>query len=164
MIMVFAAGVAACRASPEVSVEGLDEPPRDFVLGVTVVSPNVSDPDRARRPARYIVEADGVLRASVGPGSSAETFPPRTRRLTPRQQDQLWRAVRETGLLAPDHPARVGNPSVVPPNPRRPGAIVYVAAGGDRRYWLVALDEDTPDAAGVRLLIDRLASLAWVPE
>lgn len=164
MIAAVAACLAGCRASPKVPVEALDEPPRDFALAVTVVSPLGDDAERALRPAKYIVEADGVLRASVGPGSNTETFPPRTRQLTPRQHDQLWRAVRETGLLAPDHPARVGDPSVVPPNPRRPGATIFVAAEGQRRYWLVALDEQDPDAAGVRLLIDRLASLAWVTE
>src|SRR5438105_14278814 len=73
-----ARGEAARAAVPR-------ERPADFTLAATVLSPGSVDAKklpRSLRPGRYIVEADGVLRAATGPGATTTTYPRRTRQLT----------------------------------------------------------------------------------
>ncbi len=159
--------LSGCASSNVEEILISDIPPADFSVAVTVYGPvddatPIHDRPRPLRPSRYIVEPDGVLRASIGPGSAITTFPPRTRQLTTRQMDQLWRAVRETGLASPDDPHRIAHAGVEIPNPRRTTAAIYIAFGGHTRFSIITLDTQTDTAIATRLLIDRLAALAWV--
>lgn len=166
--ILLAALLAACSGSPTVTPQyepPPDERPEDFTLAVTVLTPRELlrvDLPRSLRPARYIIEADGALRAAVGPGAGATTFPPRTRQLTAREFDGLWRQLRETALLDPGHPARVSDPETVTRAPDRTTALIYVSFEGTRRTLRVLLDRSSEDAVAAERLVDRLAELAWM--
>jgi len=170
-LAVLVAGLAACRSNtpPPAPAEAPlpDERPADFVLAATVYSPRSMEKARLPRslkPARYIIEADGVLRAAVGPGSAGTTFPGQTRRLTPAEFDSLWRMVRESGLLDPGSAWRVEDPGEITRASDRTTALVYVGYGGRRTTLRLLLDRSGPEAVAAERVVDRLAELAWVPE
>ncbi|MEM9065432.1 MAG: hypothetical protein AAGB51_08085 [Planctomycetota bacterium] len=165
----------------------LDEPPADFALAVTVYSPamrNLDEVPRVLRPARYVLEPDGILRTSVGPGAREDTFPPITRRLTQEQVRLLWLAVRDAPLLGVGSPIRVESGAAAEPlalavtdpasttEPDGPGAstaVVYFARLGEREWFSIRLDgpgvEATPLATlAARELVERLAELSWMTE
>lgn len=152
---------SACSSSPEPAAESV---PHDFALSVTVLDrAGDSHPvlTRALRPARYIVEPDQVLRASVGPGSQTTTYPPAIRTLTRAQVTQLWEAVVQGGYLTGDPRRQVGDMETRTPVVVRPTALLYVAGAGRRRSLQLPLDG--ADAA-TRSLLDKLAGLAWVSQ
>jgi hypothetical protein len=176
-------GACASAPPPLPKAEPIpDQRPEDFVLAATVLAPRedppaLRDPDedeavrservrlpRSLRPARYIVEADGTLHAAVGRGASAETYPPQTRQLTPRQYDLLWRQLRGTNLLDPGNPARIEGPEGAKRAPDRTMALIYVGYEGKRITLRVLLDRGSEDAIAAERLVDRLAELAWVRE
>ena len=163
--------LGACRSNtpPPAPVQGPlpEERPADFVLAATVYSPKSmerADLPRSLRPARYIVEADGVLRAAVGPGSETTTYPGQTRQLTPREFDTLWRIVRESGLLDAGSVWRVENPDEVTRASDRTTALVYVGYEGKRTTVRMLLDRSGAESVAAERLVDRLAELAWVGE
>lgn len=160
--------LGAC-ASVDVPPDRLDGPPADFALAVTVFGPefdeaDIADLPRPFRPARYIVEPNRELRASIGPGSDAETYPPLTRRLERRQMAQLWRLVRDAGLLDPSHPGLIDTTSTFRAPANRRVTTVYAAYGDTRRYLQLYTDRDDASGAAGIALADRLAELAWVRE
>jgi hypothetical protein len=143
-----------------------DERPEDLAVAATVFSPRVPLPEdtlpRSLRPARYIIEADGVLRAAEG--ASAPAFPPRVRQLTPRQADQVWRLVRDSGLLDEGNPARLSDPETASRSGDRTTAMVFASYGGQRTTLRVLLDRSSQDAIAAERLVDHLAELSWVRE
>lgn len=153
-----------------------DEPPQDFSLAVTVLRPiplgaliNArTDAERptVERPARYIIEADAILRAAVGYGASENTFPPETRQLTVIQYNQLWRTFRNSPLVDPDHPCRTGRLPTIEEfaltTQGRGGYAISFSIAHDRR--LLAIDENSPYAKDARDLVAYLLELAWVPD
>ena len=160
-----AAGCAGTQTPPD----RIDRAPDDFAVAVTVHGPETARADidalpRAYRPARYIVEPDRVLRASLGPGADAQTFPPQTRRLDDRAMQQLWRLVRDGRLLADGHPGLVETSLVGAAPPNRRTTEVFLSYGETRRYLRVFTDRDTEFAAAAVELAERLGDLAWVPE
>jgi hypothetical protein len=166
---VAAVVLAACSSSRPIpaAAEPIppDDRPADFVLAATVHSPESMSKARLPRslqPARYVVEADGVLRAAVGGAAQTTTFPGRTRQLTPREFDALWRLVRESGLLDSQNVARIEGPDDLTRAPDRTTAIVYVSFGGRRMTLRTLLDRTSPGAAETERVIDRLAEWAWV--
>lgn len=166
---VLGLALAACSSSRPIpaAAEPIppDDRPADFMLAATVHSPESMSKARLPRslqPARYVVEADGVLRAAVGEDSQTTTFPGRTRQLTPREFDALWRLVRESGLLDAENAARVEGPDELTRAPDRTTAIVYVSFDGRRMTLRTLLDRTSPGAAEVERVIDRLAEWAWV--
>ncbi|MDX9911692.1 MAG: hypothetical protein RBS39_07675 [Phycisphaerales bacterium] len=155
--------------SPRTPVEFLDRAPDDFELSATIYAPGASAEQlaaapRALRPARYILQVGGVLRASVGPGSTETTFPPVTRRIEPEQVQQLWRFVRDSGLLDPDHPDSLDPAPEYDVLFGRTVAILTIARAGERHTFALALDRPAFDKGAGRTLVDRLAQLAWIPE
>lgn len=139
--------------------------PADFSIAVTVLSPGGQG-----RPgsARYVMEADWVLRAVLGPGVNEHVFPARTRQFTRLQVEDLWDRLAATALIDPHSPYLIG---VWDPDPfdsdRRPVAevvyLVYIAADGDRR--LLAIESaraPEEDVAAARMAAETLAGLAWV--
>jgi hypothetical protein len=120
---------------------------------------NVSALPRERRPARFVVETDWVLRTHVGPSAGPASFPAETRQLTREDVQAIWDDLRTAGLLDPAHPAMVAPaPTSAPGN-----EVVWVVgwtANGVRRTLAFSGDE----RGAARPLLDRLADLAWMPE
>lgn len=184
---VGAAGCSATPPLPETAAAPLpDARPRDFELAVTVLSPPVAKAGvdeeelmdeagqfgppppsgprlpRSLRPARYIVEADGVLRVAEGEGAKTTTFPLETRQLSSRQFDALWRQLRQTNLLASGNPARIDAPEDAVRSPDRTVALIYTSYESQRVTLRVLLDRRSEDAIAAERLVDRLAELAWI--
>ena len=102
MAPVLLLALAACRSSPDPGALG--RRPADFALSVNVYGP-AGAPERALRPGRYLVEADGLLRAVARNGDGS--FPPPARQLPPSAFDELWAMVRQSGILEPGSRYRV---------------------------------------------------------
>lgn len=166
--------LAGCSSTPVVKPE--PEPaalperaPDDFALSVTVMGPatepaEIDATPRPERPARYIVEPDGVLRAAIGPGATPRVYPGQTRQLTTGQVQRLWRLASNTGLLDGDTLAKVDNTETFFPSRERTTAMVYIRQGGVGQSFAVRLPVGDAESPAVEQLIDQLASLAWVPE
>ena len=180
MLAFAAAFLPGCASSRAERIEAAliaDEPPPDFTLAVTVLRPvplgaliNARTQDASRptvqRPARYIVEADAVLRVAVGYGATEKTFPPETRQLTASQFAGLWRQLKNSPLVDPDHPCRTGKPPPLEEFARetegRGGYAVAFCIAGEHR--ILAIDEASPAAKDARELVAQLLALAWVPQ
>lgn len=158
-------GLGGCASKPlgPAPVAGVDYP-ADFALSVTVMTPGRDTDDDGRdltvgrdladRPARYIVEPDGLLRAAVGAGASATVFPRRTKYLTDRQMASLWGKLE---WLRPE--LQIGDPGE--DTPRRitsSTAIIHVTAEGRRTTRVVALDNDE----WAKSLVRTLGEHAWL--
>jgi len=146
-----------------------DTTPEDFALSITVVGPSSAETDidslpRAERPARYLVEPDGVLRAAIGPGATPRVYPRQTRQLDQAQVQRLWRLVGETGLLEPTTLTRIDNTEIFFPQRSRPTALVYIRQQGTGSHFAVRLPVGDAESAMVAQLVDQLADLAWVPK
>lgn len=142
------------------------EPPGDFTLSVTLHAPPEAELDPAlprwRRPARYIIEPDLVLRAAEGAGASEAAFPPPTRTLQPMHVRDLWRSLRDGGLLQPDHPSAIAAAEAFSPPAAATVAVIYVKHDGRRSIRAIELDGTDSDALAAAAVIDRLAELSWV--
>lgn len=138
--------------------------PGRFVLGVTVLGTPDGQRDPAFQPARYIVEADGQLRAAVGAGVTPLTFPPVTRRLDDRQIAGLWAIVERSDILRDPDPARTPSAELVRAEKGRTIAVVFASAGDIARTSRFELSPPDPDSPRIRPLIRELAKLAWIDQ
>ncbi|MCC5785163.1 MAG: hypothetical protein JJU33_00525 [Phycisphaerales bacterium] len=131
-------------------------------MAVTVYAP-AAEGERPRwaKPAQYIVEPDGSLRAAIGEGAVAASYPGRTRTLDHRQVERLWRLIEDSALMRPDHPFRISSAENFVPLPDRPVAVISVSRDGRREIVAVSVDADDADGEAARQLVDRLAGLAW---
>ncbi len=166
--------LAACSSTPTVRPE--PEPivlpesaPDDFALSVTILGPETEPAEidaapRTQRPARYIIEPDGILRAAIGPGATPRVYPGQTRQLSPAQVQRVWRLTANTGLLDGDSLTRIDNTEIFFPGRERTTALVYVRQGGVGSHFAVRLPVGDAESPGVAQLVDQLAELAWVPE
>lgn len=154
--------LTACRAPERPDPIEYEQAPADFTLDITIQGPASPDQPRATRPARYIVEPDGMLRVGVGQGVSVDYYPPQTRQLSRAEFDRLWRLLRDSALLVPGNPdeARPGLPfgSVQ----LRPTASMAVTFQGQIITYRVVLDAQTPSAVAAEEIVDHLAELAWI--
>jgi hypothetical protein len=142
--------VGGCQTTPPATLA--DVPPEDFALGVTVTP-------GADAPRRYVLDADGTLRASTGRGVTAQTLPPAVRRLDARTRERLWALARESYVLDPGNPYRADASALYGPAPGASVALVDVTASGVRRA--AALDLAGEAGPFVRPLLDELAALTW---
>jgi hypothetical protein len=118
---------------------------------------------RGARPARYIVQPDGVLHAAEGQVTE-RTFPPAVRWLTGEQVRRLWWELRDSGLVgwAGDGPA---HPAAPAPGATAPAYVVTWLAEGRRGTARVDANRSPPERVeAARRLADRLAALAWIVE
>lgn len=148
--------LGGCASAPELVLRG--DRPGDFTLGLVVYHDQAWD-DAAQRPARYIVEPDGTLRASVGDGSAPLTHPPITRRLGQAQLDALWATARSLAPTPQQDKASdelVRSPETYAP-PRGAGYLVEVRSRDSQGAWALA-----PSDENARALAAQLAELAWV--
>lgn len=136
--------------------------PDDFVLSAMVytAAPAAPGTPRARRPARYIVEADEVLRVAVGQGAGRETYPPPTRVLTVTQMERLWVLVRDSGLLERENRYLLPSPAWDSTDPV--AAEIDVGYRGGRAHLLVPLDGADAESIEAERLVDELAALSWI--
>jgi hypothetical protein len=156
--------LAACAAGPS-GLPSDDRAPADFALGVTVLAPADAGAGapRGARPARFIVQPDGVLHAAEGPVTE-RTFPPAVRWLTSEQVERLWWELRDSGLVggaadAPPHPA------APPPGATAPAYVVSWLMNGRRGTARVDANRSPPERVeAARRLADRLAALAWMTD
>jgi hypothetical protein len=168
-VVMAAAGESGCISAPpkltKVSRSLPDVRPDDLAVAMTVFGPKIALPDvqipRSLKPGRYIVESDGALRASQGVETA---FPTRVRQLTPRQSDQIWRLLRDSGLLEDGNPNRINDPESLVRSGDRTTALLYVAYSGERTTLRVTLDRSNADALAAERIADRLAELAFVKE
>ena len=177
IVLAAACGLGGCAGAGGARFEraiASPEPPTDFSLAATVLRPVPlalaagvrvagAPTGTADRPARYIVEADSVLRAAIGHGAQDATYPSRTRQLTRAQRVQLWRELVATPLVDVEHPARAGRaPSIEEASEASGGKTTWViefsAAG--RRQVLV-IHEGGEGEAEARRLVESMARLAW---
>lgn len=139
--------------------------PADFMLDLTVMSSAEELADqRWARPARYIVEPGGTLRASVGEGVGPEIFPPRLRTLDPAEMDRLWRLTVESGLFREESPLRIEAPERLGVVGGAPIAAIRRMGAGSQRSIVVFLEGGDEDARNTVLLVERLADLSWIRE
>ncbi len=146
LLVVALFGLGGCSTASPMTHQPLpDRRPADFTLGVVVFG-QADAQTVERRSARYIVDAAGNLRASVGDGSTAATYPKITRRLSREQLDHIWALVEQLDLSEPiaDEPMPTD------------GYLIEIRAGQTSRAWVV--DES---AAGI---VGLLAELAWIRE
>lgn len=133
-------------------------------MSVTVRSPRVGALPRALRQGRYILEPGGTLRAAVGPGADDRTYPSRAADLGPIEIERIWRLVRDSGLLDGASPYAIATPGDAWGSPTRVMAVVYVVTAERRATYAVPLEDPSPVAQNVWVIVDRLARLAGVPE
>lgn len=163
LLAAAAAGFCAIAASLSGCAGGVQQrvgmPPSDAMLSVTVMPqrPRFQRTEREFAPARYVVEADGVLRAAVGEGVTVETYPGRTRDLTPDEWANLWQVALSTGVMDPTDPRTVSGEMSLTPDPLR-RATVWVRGSGRSAGMVVDPSRDEPSAA----LITLLEQLAWI--
>lgn len=141
----------------------------------------------APKPARYVMDADWILRAGVGLGAREDYFPYQARQLNAAQVQRLWERLVASGLLAPDHPGIIAR---VPPIPEvgseearsdpawsQTRYIVSYTVAGTRRLLMLNesdMGAETEGGAGkgdsgkdtgaakARTLAEEFARLAWV--
>ncbi len=164
-LLVPLAALPACSSSP---VAHTESPPPDFTLAITVLAREgpgaAADPRaiaRPYRPGRYILEPDGQLRAAIGAGARPASFPPAMRRLTAAERREVWDLAGRAGYLQITEERSIDAASP-PALVSRPTAMVYIVGFETTRGTQVVLD--APDAEASRVLVDRLAELAWVEE
>lgn len=133
IVVVLWAALSAVGCASGVS-SGRSACPDDFAMSLYVPSPEA---------AWYVLDADGTLRAATGMRSESSSVPPPVRTLTPRQVQNLWRAVRNV----------TARPKVDAPEPH---AELWIAGNGRRR--LLHLPANDGNIAG---LANSLRDLAW---
>lgn len=158
--------------SPYAAAVDAQEPPADFWLSATVLRTPADTASRAAaylrtpvavRPARYVVEADRMLRVAVGSGANEETFPPETRRLTAAEFSGLWFTLRESSLAVEDSPRLIGPPPSASSVGGETWYLVGYSVAGDRRLVAVRAEPNPdPEAADAARLVEQLAGLAWM--
>lgn len=165
----------ACASQRQARFEAAiasERPPQDFWLGVTVLRAPADTASRAAaylrapiatRPARYVIEADRILRVAVGSGATDEHFPDQTRQLTQEQFDDLWRTLRSSTLVENDHPNAVGRAPTIPSLGERTVYVISFSIGGDRRTLAIDADPSSgPAYDDASKLVEKLAGLAWM--
>lgn len=146
--------------------------PPDFAVSATLILPGdvatLGTPAWVR-PAWYVVEADGRLRAREGVRTPAATLPPLVRQLRYEDVRELWSTARAGGLIGDANADVVDSVSVASGAqelPRggvvRPTVALYVSGGGTRRGYLIDISMDDAAAQRTRDLTARLAALAGV--
>jgi len=135
--------------------------PGDFRLGVVVMSGDQAgsanqDSDLAGGDGRYIVDSSSVLRASFGSGSTLDTFPGFTRRLTHEEMDAIW-LMSKSLLDYNEHNTRLhaGQPQSL--LDEQSGTIIEIHMNAEDEVFI--FDSNDQQAAAI---VDALAKLAWV--
>jgi len=138
-----------------------DHRPGDFRLGVVVMGENqTKSKDHAVNLAggdgRYIIDSSSVLRASFGAGSTLDTFPGFTRRLSHDQMDAVWLMSKDL-LDHNKHLSRLHSGQPQSMLAEQSGTIIEIHMNA--QYDIFVFDQGDQQAAAI---VDALAALAWV--
>ena len=124
-----------------------DRRPSDFTLGVVVVGTSETE-SPTHKSARYIVEPDGSFRASLGSGSTINTYPPFTRRLETTHLDEVWDLVRAIDF-----------DNATTDSQEKQSYIIEIRSISTHQVWSFPIEPgSTMD------LVEHLAELAWIRE
>ncbi len=149
--------LVGCRTTGTMTIP--QRRPADFTLGVVVYCDHAWEKTE-ECPARYIVEADGTMRASVGDGSGPLTHPPINRRLDQATMDHLWDLTHDLSVFTADetgpHPHVVHSPETYFPGDGA-GYLIEIRSLDDQSAWAMPKDDPTAWA-----LVRELAELSWV--
>jgi hypothetical protein len=161
-------------APPAAIAERLPRSPTDFALDLTVLPGRKIDalvgddaPDGIEIVrAKYLVLADGSLRAEAGEGVQYLTRPGRVRILTMEEVADLWESLERSGFAGPRDDLYLGNPALLVPRQDEVLTVVTITSDGFTRS---ILDRHAPDPAApdgtppgpVGELVRKVASLAW---
>lgn len=166
MILAVGTLLGSC-ASPGVPVATR---PADFALHVVVIPRQEAETagaaPRWARPAAFLVEPGGRLRALFGEGALDGRVPPIARQLSPWEEDDLYATALAAGVLEAEPPApltRIPAVEVYAPIPGQPATVLFdVAAQGRARALAATLDD--PAAGPQRALVEALNELTWRAE
>ena len=142
---------ASCASPARHAATSPDAPPPDFALSIIV-----REDAAGLTPARYVLDADGALRAAIGPGAGPDTFPTFTRRLDEDERRDLWRLALAAGAADPARRAIASDERAA----FRRGERVIVWVRADEQAGVLSAD---PARDGTtRTLIEAFERLAWV--
>ncbi|MFG0306220.1 MAG: hypothetical protein ACF8Q5_08410 [Phycisphaerales bacterium JB040] len=153
----------ACLGACSTPRPARDTVPPAFEASLTVLHDRgepVPDDAGPLAPARFVVEADGWLRAGRGTGVSRATLPPRVRRLPTDDRDRLWELVRQSGLLDPNDPVRIASGNGPLPDRARPLLVITVRGDEGMHAGAVALRSSL--AEPYRPMLELLHERAWM--
>ncbi|MCC6286099.1 MAG: hypothetical protein IT439_12505 [Phycisphaerales bacterium] len=141
--------------------------PADFAVSITVISTQddptlISALPRQMRPARYVIEADGSLRAAVGAGATPDIRPALTRRLDSAQMARLWRLIEESGFAEPEGASRLASEAAASELYAATTAVMSVTHAGTRAASAIDLEGGGAEAEAAALIVDQIAAWAWV--
>ncbi len=175
--------LAACLASafclvgctaPKVDRQAYVAVPPDFGLDIVTIGADreagwaeltPEEQESLPRPllsARFIVDADGTLRAATGPGCREETYPAIVRTLSRAQMLELWRTVRNHALIDAESTHRLSLPDEVGPVENSAIYAIGIVALGDRVSIGIPAEEASRQGEGGRRLITLLRRYAWL--
>ena len=160
--------------SPDRLAERLPRSPSDFALDVTVLPGRKIDAlvgDDAPGGieivrSKYLLLADGSLRAEAGDGVRYLTRPGRVRILTMEQVADLWQSLERSGFAVARDDLFLGNPALLAPRQDEVLTIVTVTSDGFTRSVIDRHVPGAADADGLPSgpfgeLVRKVASLAW---
>lgn len=131
------------------------------------------------RPARYVMEADWILRGAVGATSRETFFPDQTRQLDAAQVEKVWKAMQASGVLDEHNPslvARAPTPEEIDADQRGVPTryIVSYSVAGTRRTLVMDAPEVKPEIVGgttpdkvdgtAAVVVKTLGELCWMRE
>jgi hypothetical protein len=150
--------LGGCSSSGVEREEPMRGTPYDFGIDLAVFAPKggAGLPDDLK-PGVFVLTAGGEVHIRMGTRAIEFGHPPFTGRMSPAQVNQTWTIIQGSGLLDADNPSQVSASSMVEKRFDRSVAALVITADGHRRWFKVALDTPTADAATVRSLIAVLA-------
>ena len=142
--------------------------PDDFQIHVMVVPEPEADhaaSPRWARPASYVIEPGGIVRAEFGEAVMDGRLSPIARELSWSETEAFYAAALDSGVLGVDPTAAGGRfiPAIAifERSGSDTGAVALFDVTSDGWSRVVAADLSSADAAGPRALVDRLADLVW---
>ena len=147
----------------------LDEAPADFAIDLAVLAgPEAAmaapDAEIHRRPARYVLFADGSLHSGVTDPHAPDSLPGRTRHLNSGDRAILWSLLQQQGLAEPV-PSEAGtNLRLVTP---QPDEIIYIVkfTGNGRQWGLTRRNGAAePTDPAMQQLVRRMAQLSFASD
>lgn len=159
LLLIWTLLAPSCRSgpvshSPGPIPTGDTRPPQDLALAVTVMGEE-GVRGVVLESSRFVIEPDGVLRAATGEGVRPGVYPPRTRRLTTAQVNDLYAQVVRSGLDrgVGGQPARRGTA------PETGAWVLIEVTAHERRQSTLYLPEESEQAVEFVRSLRRLARM-----
>lgn len=148
------AGVAGCVSGPcdDPQVVAMGAPP-DFGLVFTVQAREEGD-HPLHQSSQNILEPNRTLRAAIGPGAASDYFPATTRKITPRERDDLFEHIRRTSLLSEPTSPLAASPPGEGPVPAEYYRVRITACG--RTHEFATTPKESPPSAELLAMLVAL--------